>query len=569
MADATVTRRALSLGSQDSTTGWYATSYATTSIEGSIQPRGTVMLGLPIGNVAVYNETFFTDDTVYEGDEIYDALGNYYQIKTRVEWDWLDQFSHYVCELVRRDQATPPTTSGTWHLDSDSAKTDSRYRIKALLDGGSGITATHLKEDNGTTNATYITCFDYPVYPITKVFNTKTVDLIISIEKIAAKPLYNYVHYPYAFIETVTVGLWSVDKSGLTATNLLEQAEEELREIFTDNPTTTGAIRRIESTAYEVVDIGATRLWHTTVTIEYKRVNDEYTPATPTFAEGIGFTYEGDRLTYGAEGTWTLTQGAGSTCAQSIDAYNQLDLNQTVFGGGANDSYTTNGTNLALSTTVYARIRGRYKTSGASTAKVVVEFSDASTQTIRTENASATWTTFDVALTTAKTLDHIILYNCDGVGHVYYDFVQVYSSMYILPNVVRMPLPHVAKAAELELPAYSGAKTQLLGDKMEFTMTCDLDIEPTALRWKRPQATGATDKNKWDVFSEFLHYEGCNAQNPWTWMDLGDPQYQFKVQLLSMEPDMMDDSLLVLKWREYRHGDAGNETYAERYGTGL
>jgi len=283
MASASVTRRELSLGAQDTVTGLYAKSFAEMTIQGSVQPRGAVMLGLPCGHVARYPHTLFTADVIAVGDEVKDANGDYYVVKSADQYWWLDQFSHYQCELEKRSPyALRPTTSGTWHLDSDSLRTDPRYRHKYWLD--SYLTADNMELDDGSTNASVITCFSGADYPLTQVFLTKAVDGVFSIDKRSAQQLTTYNHYPYAFLETVPITCYAIDKAGLTATNLLEQMEQEIRHVCTDHP--LGSIRSIESTDPTFTDIGGVKLWHTTITIRYKRANDDYTPTYPTITWG-------------------------------------------------------------------------------------------------------------------------------------------------------------------------------------------------------------------------------------------------------------------------------------------
>jgi len=501
------------------------------------------------------------------GDEIKDANGDYYMVKTVDLWWWLDQFSHYQCELEKRSpHALRPTTSGTWHLDSDSVKTDPRYRHKLWLDDH--LTAANMKLDNGATNATVITCFDGADYPLTQVFINKDVDGVFSVGKTPVEALYSWNHYPYAFIETATIACCAVDKSGLTATNLVEQMEQEIRHIATDHP--FGSLHSISRVEHNPIDIGGTVLHSSTVTIKFKRMNDDYTPAFPTFSDGIGFTYEGDRESGGAEGTWTEHDG-GSTVTISVNSERNLYFNQTVFVG---DSYTeteTAGADLGLSTTLYPKIRFRYKTSGNATAKIRVTGAGYA-QTVLAETASSTWTVGTATLTAANTLDHIYLYCCDGTGTVTYDYVQIYSGMYILPNCVSMSPPFMVNDSDTQMPMRLGTSTQALGTQsMEIRMVCDLTMEPSALTWKRPQdGTPKTDYNNMDILLETLNYGGGNAQYLWVWLDIGEPIMQFKARLKEVHPSFGgEEGLVELVWSEYRHGSALSESTVERFGLNL
>jgi hypothetical protein len=561
-----VTLKTLTLGAQDTVTGWYAESYANTTITMNIAVKGSSRVQTVLGYHNKYEYSGLTSAIVHVGDQITDEYGDTYKIiqVTAYPTKRLTAFNYSVCALVKKEYANRPTTSGTWHLDSETLKTDSRWRHKDYLDDY--LTAANLKEDNGATNASYITCFNDDELPISQIFLTKAVDLVFSVGKENAVPKQNAFHYPYAFEESVPITVCAIDKAGITATNLNEQAEQEIRRIVSTYP--LGSIREITSSKPAEIDLGETKLYTQTVTISYTRVNDDYTPTYPVFDYGIAFIYEGDRVSGGSEGTWTLSAGAGSTCTQTITSDNNLYLNQTVFGA---DSSTINGTNLALSyTTTYKKVRWRYKTSGAATAKIVLTFSDASTQTVLAESVSGTFTMGTETITTGKTVDHITLYACDGVGTVTYDFVEIYTGSYILPNCTVIEPPVMVNDALIEIPGRVGSVNQVLGSQsMEVTMECDLDMEPAALTWKRPQTTaGKTDVNNQDVLLE-LHHRGSFYEN-WTWLDIGNPAMQFKARLIEMHPSYTGESGKVrLKWREYRHGGASGETASERFGLSL
>jgi hypothetical protein len=524
----------------------------------SLAVKGSSHIQTVLGIHNKYEYSGLTSAIVYVGDQIEDAEDNLYEVTqtTLYPTKHPDGFSYTVCALTKKSFANPPTTSGTWHLDSESLRTDSRYRHKSYLD--SYLTATNLKKNNGSTNASYITCFDGADYPLSQVFLTKAGDLVFSVGKENAVPKQNAFHYPYAFEESVPITVAAVNKAGITATNLIEQAEQEIRRIVSTYP--MGSIREIASSTPQEIDLGETRLYTQKVTIRYTRVNDDYTPTYPAFDYGIAFIYEGDRLSGGSEGTWTLTQGAGSTCTQTITSDNNLYLNQTVFSA---DSSTVNGTNLALSSTVYKRIRIRYKTNGNATAKVILGFSSG-TQTVLAESASSTFTVVDVAITTAKTINTVTLYACDGAGTVTYDFWEIYTGTYIEPNCTMLEPPIMVNDAVIEIPGRVGSVNQALGSQsMEVVTEHNLDMEPAALTWKRPQTTTPkTDVNNQDVLLE-LHHRGSFYEG-WTWLKLGNPAMQFKARLIEMTPSYSGEAGKVrLKWREYRHGSASGETVSE------
>jgi hypothetical protein len=405
-----------------------------------------------------------------------------------------------------------------------------------------------------------------------KLYYDNNLDCVYSIGSATSRPIHNWMHNTIGYTEMVPVTVNAIDPVGSNSegTRTLWTCEQELRRIVeTYFGGELGVLRRFESITPETTDMGGWKLYKTKNNLEYQRINSNYTPTYPCFSYGIpsNGTLELDRLTGGVEGTWTLTQGAGSTCAQTITSDKNLLLTQTVFGA---DSSTVNGTNLGLSSTTYGRIRIRYKTSGSATAKVILGFSSG-TQTVLSESASPNglFTVVDVAITASKTINTITLYCCDGIGTVTYDFIQIYTGNYIIPIVTKMDPSAELKDAIIEIPGMSGNYTQGLGSGLKtVTMECLLDLEPAALTWKRPQtASSKTDANNTDVFDEIWHYMGINTA--WTWLKLGYPAKQFKARLVKPQPSYAEDNVLTLAFREYRHGHANSESVIERFGMNL
>lgn len=377
--------------------------------------------------------------------------------------------------------------------------------------------------------------------------------------------------------ENVPIAIYTLDPPGsMEGDSIMWKCEAELRRVVDTNPGGVfGVKRRFTKMRQGVLPWGGFNVYQAIYDLEYYRVNPAYAPTYPSFSFGVAFTYQGDHVSGGVEGTWTLTQGSGSTCTQTISSDKKLVLTQTVFSA---DSYTYNATNLGLSTVAYPKLRVRFKTTGNATARVDATFSSGS-QTVMAEASSATFLTVECALTTSKTLDHINLYCCDGTGTVTYDFVQIYSGTYIIPVVTKLDPPFILNDAISEMPSRSGSSTQGLGSKsVEVNMEVDLDMETASftgstqtggLTWKRPQSsTSKTDANNQDVFMEQLHLGGINQA--FTWLKLGNPAMQFKARLEQVSPSYSGESgKIMLTWREYRNGSAINETTVERFGLNL
>lgn len=264
MATSNVTRRALSLGSADSTTGWYAKSFATSTIEMVILKRGQVLIGSPIGLYARHDYTGWTDDTIAEGDETLDANSNYYQVNSVAPIYLGDSLYCYECDLNKMAlHGDSPTTSGTW-----ISVTDPSNRIKVLLD--TYLTVANMKEDDNSTNATTLTAFGLPNYPIQLVFlGSKNVDLVFSVDKANSTALIDSDYSPYGYIEHVPLKLFAIDKSGVTARRLIWAGEHEVRRILETYP--TGSHRLIEHTRDNTQTLGSTILHSSEYTITWKR----------------------------------------------------------------------------------------------------------------------------------------------------------------------------------------------------------------------------------------------------------------------------------------------------------
>jgi len=445
---------------------------------------------------------------------------------------------------------------------------DPRYRT--LVYFNTYYESSNVLEDDDETEAAVIGCYSNPNYPLKLVFDTKAVDGVVAVGTPDTEPLLDHRGYIYAYREQVPLEIFTCDKSGVTGTNLRWSIENELRRIVETYP--LGSYRTLRRMSDAERDMGGWKLYSVRYVLDYTRVSDDYAPTAPTFTHGVAFTYEGDRVADGAEGTWALTDG-GSTVTQTINNERNLYLDLTAF---VNDAYTKNGDNLNLSTSTYKRIRFRYKTTGDAKAKIIVGDDDAYAQTVLSETAASTWAVGDVALTTAKTLDHINLHACDGVGTVTYDYVQIYTGNYIIPVVESISPPFMVNDADLPIFGRSGTHTQAGGTQsMRINMVVNLRFEPGSIHWRRDADGGQDgakdgDYNDTDVFLETMHLGGISSQCLWVWLDLGEPSMQFKARLKEIRPNYGGDVYKAeLVWEEYRHGTAASESTSERFGFSL
>jgi len=101
VASRDVTRRKLVLGdTRDSTTGWYPKSFTEDTVEGILIPKTSSHLALKAGTYVRTDGLLLTAAGFDEGDEVKDAVGNYWEIKAVREVRNGNSFSHRECDLT-------------------------------------------------------------------------------------------------------------------------------------------------------------------------------------------------------------------------------------------------------------------------------------------------------------------------------------------------------------------------------------------------------------------------------------------------------------------------------------
>ena len=257
--DFSVTRRALSLGDLDSVTGWYAKTFAETTIEMIIRPKGSSFNVLGMGFYARHTLTGFTQDAVVEGDEVKDSGNVYYEIKMAQEHYFGNSFFYRECELSKLPiHYDMPTTYGTAPTVQDP-----RQRSKTWLD--TYLIAANLTKDDNATPAQYITCWADPPYPIIKVLETKGIDLVFSV----ATPTSEALPVRVGYIETVPISVFATDKTGISGNKLRWKAEAELRRLA--ETYSTGSLRTWERMSNNEQVLGSLTLYSVTYNLRYKR----------------------------------------------------------------------------------------------------------------------------------------------------------------------------------------------------------------------------------------------------------------------------------------------------------
>lgn len=141
-----------------------------------------------------------------------------------------------------------------------------QYRTKVWLT--TYFITTNVKKDD-TSTATTLFAFDWPNYPLSRVFFDKSIDAIYSVGQSRAAELADSDHYVAGYIEHVPVTLCAIDKTGITAIKILGQMEAELRRIQNAYP--LGSVRRITGETPKTQRIGGIFLFSVEYDLSYKR----------------------------------------------------------------------------------------------------------------------------------------------------------------------------------------------------------------------------------------------------------------------------------------------------------
>ena len=245
--DLSVTHRPLSLGSQDSTTGWYDKNFSSETIDMFIQSKNATPRQLPSGLFVGYEHAGRTPDPVWEGDEIQKG-SDFYEIKTVLPADIANSFLWRDCSL------TYLPFHGKTHSTTTPTVKDARWLTKDYWDD-------YLDSDNLQTTA-WIVCYSDAPYPLTRVFNDKSMDLIFTVDYPKSRGRSDATG-AYGYMEDVTTHVWSLD------TKLGWLGEHELRRIVEENP--AGSRRDLDTLTPVVHELGSTKLYDIPVVMNYWR----------------------------------------------------------------------------------------------------------------------------------------------------------------------------------------------------------------------------------------------------------------------------------------------------------
>jgi hypothetical protein len=291
----------------------------------------------------------------------------------------------------------------------------------------------------------------------------------------------------------------------------------------------------------------------------------------PTITFGHGFLSDCNKLTGLTYGDWTETD-LGTLLSSSVTYDDYFVMVRTAGATEAYLSYPDEGgaDNLSLSSLVYTTIYWRYQTSNSNIkAKIVLVFSDATTQTVLDETSSLSFITGSATITSGKTIDHIRLYANAAAGTIVYDFVLICKNIFTFPNTeFGTEFTPPPRNVDIEIPGRTTDITQNLGSPNAiFTASCNLDISNATDDWKRPQGTLSpkTDYVKGEVFLDLAHN---TVTEPFQWLDTGKEQFKVTLDTLRF-PEHSDSHTVDLTFKEYSRSSKSNESYVERFGLNL
>jgi hypothetical protein len=134
---------------------------------------------------------------------------------------------------------------------------------------------------------------------------------------------------------------------------------------------------------------------------------------------------------------------------------------------------------------------------------------------------------------------------------------------FIFPNCLKISLPNINNDLFMQMPGRLGNIPQALGsESMELQLTCDLDMEPHGLTWKRSQTGVKTDSVNFQVFLDIMHSAAQSEPYMILTLDWGS----FNVRLTKMEPGYDGDAnTMTLTFKEYNDTEA-DTNYKTRWG---
>ena len=143
-----------------------------------------------------------------------------------------------------------------------------RTQTKTFLD--TYLVAANMTKDDDSTALEIIVCFGKPEYPLSRVFKEKGVDGIFSIAEPDSRALIDATtQAPRGYDESVPIDIMTIDKTGITGTEVKDKMEIELRRIVENNP--AGSQRSLLRRGDQDKRLGSTVLYSTRFVMRYVR----------------------------------------------------------------------------------------------------------------------------------------------------------------------------------------------------------------------------------------------------------------------------------------------------------
>jgi len=253
--------------------------------------------------------------------------------------------------------------------------------------------------------------------------------------------------------------------------------------------------------------------------------------------------------------TITFYHGHLNDCITTTDFTKSDDGNTSTFtcvgedifklavsvSGGNEETKVVNDNNIGVDATIFSEIKIRYKTSDNNIkAKVILEFDDATKETVLDDSSSTSWTTVTETISASKTVDHIYLYADHAVGTVYYDFALIYRGTFTFPYVSRggesggVGFHGHNIYPKQQYASRQGNVTQWMGaDSPIFELTGDMDDRT---EWKGGATLGT-------YVGEALLRIFVNAKTEaWQWFECSEPNFKGKVVMEDLDLEAVSGS---------------------------
>jgi hypothetical protein len=253
-----VTWRDVTYGTQNTITGWYSRTYTESTVDMVFLRELPTRFPLPAG-VEVRGEIPVAHIQPMEPTDEIKRSVTYYEV---VSTSPVKLGNSLICYMSQLHELP-------YHTDTRPTPTvdpgDIRYDIRVMMDAY--ITDGNITEDDGTTQASWVSMFERDDLRLTQVFLTKNVDVVFTVGE--ADSITSQLGV--AFLGKYPITAFAVDKEGLTATTVNDKAVKEIRKIFKENP--VGSMRGYSEERAEPHVLGSTTIWSKRVLIDYETFN--------------------------------------------------------------------------------------------------------------------------------------------------------------------------------------------------------------------------------------------------------------------------------------------------------